>query len=182
MGSTRGLTTGDPDAPLKACWRLVYTSAPDVSTLGGNPISSLGGVYQDARELPVIVNVIDSFPRALGNLPPDLASSLATASRIKVQTRARARSGSRVSLTFESIEVEPLSLLGQKVPNWVPTLKLDLPKLGLDLQRLIYGVPEDKDPRDADNNPAFFDVMYIDDDFPFIKQGSPGGLFAAVKV
>ena len=62
---TRGLAEGAADAPLRKCWRLVYTSASDVSTLAANPLASLGGIYQDARELPVVVNVIDSFPRCV---------------------------------------------------------------------------------------------------------------------
>ena len=62
---TRGLAEGAADAPLRKCWRLVYTSASDVSTLAANPLASLGGIYQDARELPVVTNVIDSFPRCV---------------------------------------------------------------------------------------------------------------------
>ena len=179
---TRGCATGEADAPLRACWRLVYTSASDVSTLAANPLAALGGIYQDARELPVIVNVIDAFPRALANLPPSLAGSLASTSRIKVVTRARPRSATRVGLSFEAVEAAPLSVLGQDVPSWLPPLKLDLPQLGLDLQRQVFGVGDDVDPRDADSNPAFFDVTYLDDEFLVIQQGSPGGMFAAIKV
>ena len=73
---------------LASCPRLIYTSASDVSTLGANPVASLGVIYQDARELPVIVNVIDLTPRVLQNLPPgDAASALATATRLKVKVR-----------------------------------------------------------------------------------------------
>ena len=66
---TRGLAEGAADAPLRKCWRLVYTSASDVSTLAANPLASLGGIYQDARELPVVTNVIDSFPRCVPASP-----------------------------------------------------------------------------------------------------------------
>ena len=84
--------------------------------------------------------------------------------------------------SFEKIEVEPLTILGQTPPSWLPQVKLDLPQLGLDIQRRIYGVSEDVDPRDAEANPSFFDVTYLDDDLLVIQQGSPGGMFAAVKV
>ena len=181
--ATRGLASGDDDAPLRACWRLVYTSAADVTTLSSNPVASLGGIYQDARGLPEIVNVIDQFPRALANLPPAVASPLATSLRLKVTTRARARSETRVGLTFEAVGAEPLQILGQAPPSWLPKPKILLPQLGLDLQRRIFGVDdEDVDPRDADTNPSFFDVKYLDEDFLVIQQGSPGGLFAAIKV
>lgn len=175
----------DANAPLRACWRLVYTSASDVSTLGANPFVSVGGIYQDARDLPIIMNVIDVFPRALQNLPPGpLANSLATSARLNVQTRARPRSATRVGLTFEAVEVQPLSILGNQPPSWFPSPpKLDFPQLGLDLQRQIFGVTDENvDPRDAPANPAYFDILYLDDDFLVIQQGSPGGMFAAVKV
>ena len=42
---TRGIADGAADAPLRKCWRLVYTSASDVSTLAANPLASLGGIY-----------------------------------------------------------------------------------------------------------------------------------------
>ena len=179
---TRGLAEGAADAPLRKCWRLVYTSASDVSTLAANPLASLGGIYQDARELPVVVNVIDSFPRLLANLPPDAASRLATTTRLRVQTRARPRSATRVGLSFERVGAEQLAILGQEVPDWLPRPAVDLPQLGLDVQRRIFNVGDDEDPRDAASNPAFFDVMYLDDELLVIKQGSPGGMFAAVAV
>ena len=179
---TRGIADGAADAPLRKCWRLVYTSASDVSTLAANPLASLGGIYQDARELPVVVNVIDSFPRLLANLPPEAASKLATTTRLRVQTRARPRSATRVGLTFERVGAEQLAILGQEVPDWLPKPKVDLPQLGLDVQRRIFNVGDDEDPRDAASNPAFFDVMYLDDELLIIKQGSPGGMFAAVAV
>ena len=179
---TRGIADGAADAPLRKCWRLVYTSASDVSTLAANPLASLGGIYQDARELPVVVNVIDSFPRLLANLPPEAASKLATTTRLRVQTRARPRSATRVGLTFERVGAEQLAILGQEVPDWLPRPAVDLPQLGLDVQRRIFSVGDDEDPRDAASNPAFFDVMYLDDELLIIKQGSPGGMFAAVAV
>ena len=180
---TLGVDEGLSNSPLKACWRLVYTSASDVSTLGASGSSSVGGIYQDARELPVITNVIDLSPRILQNLPPGRASeALSTVTRIKVQTRARARSPTCVGLTFESDAVSPISTLGLASPSWLPSLKVPLPQLGLDLQRLLFGVSESEDPRDAPNNPGFFDVLYLDDDFLVIKQGGSGGIFAAIKV
>ncbi|GMI20336.1 hypothetical protein TrRE_jg13584 [Triparma retinervis] len=152
---TVGLNEGSSSSPLKACWRLVYTSASDVSTLSANSFASLGGIYQDARELPVITNVIDLSPRVLQNLPPGRAAeALATATRIKVKTRARTRSPTRVNL----------------------------PQIGLGIQRAVFGVSDDEDPRDAPTNPAFFDILYLDSDFLVIRQGSPGGMFAAIKV
>jgi len=120
--------------------------------------------------------------RLLANLPPDAASKLATTTRLRVQTRARPRSATRVGLSFESVGAEQLAVLGQAVPDWLPKPKVDLPQLGLDVQRRIFSVGDDEDPRDAASNPAFFDVQFLDEELLVIKQGSPGGLFAAVAV
>ena len=162
---------------------LRYSHSSQVSTLSANSFASLGGIYQDARELPVITNVIDLSPRVLQNLPPGRAAeALATATRIKVKTRARTRSPTRVGLTFESVEATPLTILGRTPPSWLPPLKVNLPQIGLGIQRAVFGVSDDEDPRDAPTNPAFFDILYLDSDFLIIRQGSPGGMFAAIKV
>ena len=142
------------------------------------------------RESEASLDVADDSPirenisrrRLLANLPPDAASKLATTTRLRVQTRARPRSATRVGLSFERVGAEQLAILGQAVPDWLPKPKVDLPQLGLDVQRRIFSVGDDEDPRDAASNPAFFDVMYLDDELLVIKQGSPGGMFAAVAV
>ena len=142
------------------------------------------------RESEASLDVADDSPirenisrrRLLANLPPDAASKLATTTRLRVQTRARPRSATRVGLSFERVGAEQLAILGQEVPDWLPKPKVDLPQLGLDVQRRIFNVGDDEDPRDAASNPAFFDVMYLDDELLIIKQGSPGGMFAAVAV
>ena len=73
-------------------------------------------------------------------------------------------------MTFVAIEVEQRKLLGREIN--LPSLKLQLPQLGLDLQRSIFGVGEDEDPRDADSNPGYFDVKYVDDELLVIDQVS----------
>ena len=87
-----------------------------------------------------------------------------------------------MGLSFERVGAEQLAILGQAVPDWLPKPKVDLPQLGLDVQRRIFNVGDDEDPRDAASNPAFFDVMFLDEELLVIKQGSPGGMFAAVAV
>ena len=67
---------------------MIYTSAVDVLSLAANPISSIGGVYQNVEIDGVITNIIDVLnPRALSILPPTL--NLDSTLRLKVQTRAR---------------------------------------------------------------------------------------------
>ena len=56
-----------------------------------------------------MVNVIELYPRLASLLPP---GALRTATGLRVSTRARARSATRVGLTFESVGVESQALLG----------------------------------------------------------------------
>ena len=93
---------------------MAYTSALDVLSLAANPISSVGAIYQDARNLPIIVNVIDQNPRLLSLLPA--TAKVQSTLRLKVMTRAKRRSTVRVGLDFETVMIEPKSLLGQ-VPS-----------------------------------------------------------------
>lgn len=140
---------------LRRCWKLIYTSAPDVSTLNANPLVAVGAVYQDARDWPTIVNVIDSTPRISSLAPAAIQAD--TATRLRVVTRAEPRSPTRVGLTFERAEVQPLSLLGFSLP--FPALGLDLPQAS-----------------------SYFEVRFLDDDVLVIEQASPGGIFASVAV
>ena len=76
-----------PYVPLKGCWRLAYTSALDVLSLAASPLASVGAIYQDARRLPEIINVIDQSPRLLSQLPA--TAKLQSTLRLKVTTRKR---------------------------------------------------------------------------------------------
>lgn len=106
-----GSTEGFPDCRLKKNWRLVYTSAPDVSPLNSNPFAQVNAIFQDATDLPVIVNIIDATPR--------VPFQLDATSRLEVFTRATVQGPDRVGLTFERVELRPFLL---------PPLALDLPR------------------------------------------------------
>ncbi|KAJ8605851.1 hypothetical protein CTAYLR_000529 [Chrysophaeum taylorii] len=150
-----GLRDPEPLEALRKRWRLVYTSAPDVSTLAGNPLVQLGGIYQDATEWPRIVNVIDASPRWLSLAPPALGSAVEIIGRQKVITTATPKTETRVALTFERVEVAPLRFFGAQVPD-IFTLGVPLPPAS-----------------------GEFDVRYLDDDFLVIQQQAPGGIFVA---
>lgn len=136
---------------LRQKWKLVYTSAPDVSTLNANPLVQVGAVYQDARRWPVVVNVIDCSPRIASALPPPFTPEIVT--RINVLTRAEPRSEQRVGLTFERVEVQQ--------PFNFPALGFNLPQIAPDS--------------------GYFDIRYLDDSLLVIQQNQPGGLFAFSK-
>ena len=117
-----------------------------------------------------ITNIIDLGPRLTSILPVPGDSIL----RQKVGTRGAARGPARVGLTFESVTVKPVSLLGQDL-GALPPLKLDLPRLTLFGSRNIGAESE------AVEGPGYFDVLYLDGDFLAIKQNEPGGLFVFTR-
>ena len=110
---------GSGDMALRGAWRLIYTSAIDVLSLAANPVSSVGGVYQNVREDGVIDNLIDILnPRALSILPPSLG--IDSTLRLKVRTRARERGPARVGLIFEKVSVLPMRFLGMDTSVCMP--------------------------------------------------------------
>ena len=120
--------------PLKGIWRLIWTTAYDVVSLGASPIVAPSAIYQDIRYPPAIINIIDFIPRIL--LGP---TSLL---RAKVTTRASVRDANRVGLTFEGVVLQPMELLGQKVDTlFPPILSVDFQLPQTIIRQLIDLVP-----------------------------------------
>ena len=187
-----GESYGEEDVPLKAIWRMVWTSAFDVVSLGASPFAAPSAIYQDIRNPPVAINIIDFIPRAQTFFPSNIAP--ASLLRAEVSTRASSRKcipdNNRVGLVFEGIKLQPVELLGQKVDN-LPPLEISfmwqrdlIEKLidlvpGIDKESL--GFAEDGGTVDVDA-PGYFDVEYLDDELLVIQQQAPGGVFALIKV
>jgi hypothetical protein len=153
--------------PIVGLWELVYTDAPDVSSLVVNPLTVVGSIYQDIRQPPEVLNVIELSPRVL-----NAQRSLDTTFRVKVFARALARSPTRVGLAFEKFGGTPVSFFGADVPPWLSPPTLSLPSLPFGLAE-----PLAEQLRDG----AFFDVEYLDGDLLIIRQNR-GGYFVSVRV
>ena len=153
-------------------WRLVYTDARDVLSLDSSPVAAVGPIFQEITLPASVTNEITFYPRA-PFLLPTLAfmpsGELSTVAKLKVQTRARARGGSRVGLTFESVAFDAQSLLGLDVSTLLPQLSAPLPRL------------PGAGGADSDESPAYFDILYLDIDTLVIRQNEPGGVFVAVR-
>jgi hypothetical protein len=165
--STDGYDNGTSEtdlSPLTGTWRMVWTTANDVLSLGASPLTTVGAIYQ-IFEPPIVTNVIDLLPRIQNLLPPSMVQN--SMLRIKVQTRgsSRANKPMRVGLDFEKVSLNPIDLLGQDVSNTLPPFKFDLPR--------ILQITDDA---------GFFDVTYLDGDMLVIRQNSPGGVFVLVRV
>ena len=192
-------------------WRLIWATGSDVVSLGANPFVSVGPIYQDYTNPPVITNVIDVLPRVQALLPPSIAPS--STLRLNVQTKAYKYQDSnsypnRIVLDFESVKIEPLEFLGQNVREILQPIGFDLPKISTTLlpppvedalndfvSRISgggggggttgsdVGILRGGSGSRARSNPNnYFDVTYLDDDLLIIKQNLPGGYFVLTKV
>jgi len=187
----------EEDVPLKGIWRMVWTSAFDVVSLGASPFAAPSAIYQDITSPPIATNIIDFIPRAQTFLPSSFSPP--SLLRAEVTTRASSRSGKteRVGLLFETVSLQPIELLGRKVVDDLPPLAVDLtwPRTlveglarfvpGLDGLGENLGIPnsgENGGGMDDDDAPGYFDVEYLDEELLIIRQQVPGGVFALVKV
>ena len=173
------------DVPLKAIWRMIWTTAFDVVSLGASPIAAPSAIYQVITDPPIATNIIDFITRAQTIFPSSsVPSSLL---RAEVTTRASSRGGAanRVGLVFEGVKLQPIEFLGQKVDN-LPPLTVDLTWQQSLIEQVANFVPglEDfsLDGKDSKDSPGYFDVEYLDDELLIIRQQAPGGRFCLVKV
>ena len=163
MDAARGIANGI-DSPLTGSWRMIWTTAQDVLVLGASPVATTGAIYQ-VFDPPIVTNVIDFIPRIQSLFPSSLFPS--SLIRAEVTTRASPRSSMpmRIGLTFESVKLKPVRLLGLEVDS-LPPVAFDLPQ--------IPGA-------NSETSPGYFDVSYLDDEMLIIRQNAPGGLFVLVK-
>lgn len=143
-------------------------------------------IYQDIRNPPNAINVIDFIPRMQSLLPFSISPQ--SLLRAKVATRASSRSGNtnRVGLSFEGLVLQPIEFFGRRVDDLMPPLSVDFTFPGSVLRRLVELVPgldASKWTGEAnDDAPGYFDVIYLDEELLIIRQQAPGGVFALVKV
>jgi hypothetical protein len=186
--ASRGIDGGDyeqDDVPLKAIWRMIWTSALDVVSLGASPLAAPSAIYQVITDPPVATNIIDFIPRAQSFFPSSITPP--SLLRAEVATRASSRKGNtnRVGLVFEGVKLQPIELLGKKVDN-LPPLSIDLTwqqNLFNQIAPFVPGIGSMKSNGGDDaDKPGYFDIEYIDHELLVIRQQAPGGVFALVKV
>lgn len=172
---TRGLIASDiniydtdssvtKECPLEGSWQMVYTSAFDVLSLAASPFTLLQGIYQVISRNGASVNVIDIAPRIQVIIPAQFQKSIGTTLRVSVKTTAKARSDKRVGLAFNSLTLGAQKVFDFDVKN--------IPKFGLNFPRSQMGSSSTA----TNQDPGFFDVLYLDDDCLIIQQNAPGRL------
>lgn len=114
-------------------WRLVYTNALDVLSLGLlSPIASVNQVYQNIFPPPVrssssvdfaVENVVEFEPSIAPVTNRFLGRSM---TRLVVEATGSIKSSSVVGLTFENVSARPNFLFGYQFPSDVPIPKVPL--------------------------------------------------------
>lgn len=159
--------------PLEGLWSLVYTDAFDVVSLASSPLTALRGIYFEIDRNGESSNIIDFAPRFEANLPTSI--NLGSTLRARVKTRSKARSTTRVGLSFIGAALEPQTLLGFDV-KFAPPLGVDFPSLP------SLGFGAESNGGEDDNSPGFYDIRYLDDELLILNQNEPGGVFISSRV
>ena len=170
---TRGLAPNldeAEDCPLEGLWSLLYTDAFDVVSLAASPVTALRGVYFEIDRSGQSSNLIDFAPRLEATFGSAFPESTV---RARVKTRSRARSETRVGLSFVGAKVEPKKFLGLDVSG-LPPLGGDFPNLA----SLGIGAGDKAD----NSSPGFYDILFIDEDLLILRQNEPGGVFVSTRV
>mmetsp|Transcript_15208 Transcript_15208/g.19853 ORF Transcript_15208/g.19853 Transcript_15208/m.19853 type:complete len:312 (+) Transcript_15208:108-1043(+) len=159
--------------PLKGIWRMIWTTAADVLTLGANPAVAPGAIYQKI-EPPIATNIIDFIPRIQTLFPSSILPPSLLRAEVTTRTSSRPnQSSNRVGLTFEAVKLTPIQVLGFQNDGFLPPLSINLPQINL---QDLPGVDPDG------NTPGYFDVIYLDDEMLIIQQNEPGGYFVSIRV
>ena len=160
------------EAPIVGAWQMIYTTAFDVLSLAASPLTLLQGIYQVIYADGTSVNVIDLAPRIQVILPVQLQTerNLTSTLRARVFTTAKARSDDRIGLTFKRVAVSAFKFLSFDVSKF--------PKFGVTFPTAsTIGAGSDT----TDNDPGYFDILYVDNDCLIIKQNAPGGIFVNIR-
>jgi PAP_fibrillin len=140
------LSTNEPSAAGK--WTLIYTDAPDITSLETNPLAVLGRIGQNC-DPPFIENVIE------WKRPAWLPEIFGGPDRIlqKVVTKGVATEAATVDLTVSGIRFEPGNGgESSSSPSWLPP--------PLDISRGLFTLPFGR-----------FQILYLDDELRVVRTG-----------
>lgn len=113
----------DGTSPLTGEWKLLYTDALDVLSLGWLPGIVVAQIYQNVGpDGTEISNIVELQP----SLVPIIPSSVL---RLTVAAKGTIASSKRLNLTFISSKFAPVSFLGMEVESTLPPLKIDFPQV-----------------------------------------------------
>ncbi|CAN0150923.1 unnamed protein product, partial [Ectocarpus sp. 8 AP-2014] len=108
-------------------WKLIFTSALDVLSLGLIPGVEVGQIFQNINEDGTeITNVVDLQPKAAPVLERFAGS---TSARLEVFAAASLEGDKRLTLSFRRSQYSPQTLLGRDVSATLPPFKVSFPEI-----------------------------------------------------
>mmetsp|Transcript_47947 Transcript_47947/g.113006 ORF Transcript_47947/g.113006 Transcript_47947/m.113006 type:complete len:311 (+) Transcript_47947:103-1035(+) len=116
------------DPELLGRWRLLFTSAFDVLSLGAIPLVLPGQIFQNVYErdgegMLTVDNVVELSP---ATEPILSAMSFGSTLQLVVTARGVKQGTDQVGISFEKSRLQPLSLMGQDVSALFPPLDVPL--------------------------------------------------------
>ena len=157
-------------APIGGEWKLIYTTALDVLTVGLTPGVEVGQIYQNiSPDLTEVVNIIELQP-SLAALNGVLGSSLTT---FTVRAKATVEGIDRLRIAFQDVSVQAETLFGTQLST------LPIPEA---LRRFKFSFPTALrgDGGDPSLSSGYFTTTFLDDDLR-ISRGNNGALFVLVR-
>jgi len=164
------ICNGSPEgkAPVGGTWRLAFTTALDVLSIGSNPFVEIGQIYQNIDpDCRAVMNIIEIQPRPLAALNGVVGSSMA---RLRVSAEALADGNERIRISFAKIGVEGVSFFGNSLEGLLPDFA----------RAFTFGLPLRLDGGDPSISAGFFDTTFLDEDLR-ISVGSNGAIFVLVR-
>ncbi|CAM9821404.1 unnamed protein product [Scytosiphon promiscuus] len=141
-------------------WKLIFTSALDVLSLGLIPGVEVAQIYQNINEDGTeIANVVDLQPKAA---PVFERFAGSTTARLKVLAASGLEGDKRLTLSFRSSQYSPQTLLGRDVSSTLPPLKVSFPEI-------------------PGTNAGWVDTTFIDEDIR-VARAFGGNLFVLARV
>jgi hypothetical protein len=169
-----------PAPTLRGQWTLIYTDAPDITSLAGtNPWAELGRIGQDCSAPPLIQNVIEwKRPSWAANLPWSGSDQSRVLQKVITRGSARPSRPTTVNLAVAGLKLQSrrrpssanVSGRNEEADNTTDINKDGLGRLldNIQSEGLIAGLLQNQavDLRGPWNPPlGSFEILYLDQDF-----------------
>lgn len=149
-------TTESASSAIAGEWKLMYTTALDVLSIGINPFVEIGQIYQNVNfDGSQVNNIIEIQPKLAPVLNRLIGSSL---TRLTVTARGTPEGRNRIRISFSGIRAEGVSILGKTLEP--------IPEFLRDISVSFSSV----------SSAGYFDTIYLDDDLR-ISTGTSNSVF-----
>jgi len=166
----------DDSEELTGTWRLIFTTALDVLSLGVTPFVEIGQIYQNiALDEGKVENVIEVQPKIFAPFNGVLGSTvtkLVVRAESSLEKSDAIKPVPRIRIAFASVTIEGVSVFGNSIPDIIPSWLRSI--------KLAFPASLRGDGGDPLESQGYFDTTYVDQDLR-ISRGNNGALFVLVR-